>query len=178
MEWKTVEQYPIFEVSDCGTIARKERIGEGIRCGKRYTKKIPRAILSPWIAKTGYLVISCAENGKRNKYLVHRLVAMAFVGGYEPDLTVNHINGIKTDNRPHNLEWVTLAENTRLQWATNLVNIRGEKHPSSKILDKDVLDIRAKIKAGASIKDIAKIYNVSTDLIYKIRKGTKKAFIK
>lgn len=177
MHFRDVPQHPVFEASSCGIIIRKSRIGEGVRCGKKYTKKLCKTKLTPWVAKNGYYTISCAIDGVRKKYFVHRLVAMAFVDGYQPHLTVNHINGIKTDNRACNLEWVTLSENTKLQWETGLVNIRGEKHPLAKISDNDVVNIRNDIKNGAKIVDIANQYGVSTALIYKIRKGTKKKFI-
>ncbi|ASZ71334.1 HNH endonuclease [Lactococcus phage 38507] len=57
----------------------------------------------------GYLQTSI--NGRRE--LVHRIVMSAFKG--ESELTVDHLNGIKTDNRLENLEYVTLSENVKRQ---------------------------------------------------------------
>ena len=44
-------------------------------------------------------------------FSVHRLVAQAYLKDYSENLQVNHINGIKTDNRLENLEMVTAKEN-------------------------------------------------------------------
>ena len=61
----------------------------------------------------GYPIVNFYDNHKRKGIAVHTLVARAFCSGYKPGLTVNHKNGIKTDNRAENLEWVTNIENTR-----------------------------------------------------------------
>ena len=63
---------------------------------------------------SGYrrVTIAC-ETGPR-KLLVHRLVAFAFRGGpSSPLLVVNHIDGNRTNNAAHNLEYVTHSENIR-----------------------------------------------------------------
>lgn len=59
----------------------------------------------------GYLQVELANEGKRKTFMVHRLVAMCFVSGYEKGYVVNHINENKADNRAENLEWCTQSHN-------------------------------------------------------------------
>ena len=70
--------------------------------------------------------------------LVSRLVAMAWVDGYNPKLTVNHIDGNPSNNTPENLEWLTASENIRKGFQEGLfenlckdialVSLNGEIH--------------------------------------------------
>lgn len=66
--------------------------------------------LAFYIDKDGYPKCSLYVNGKKKHIFIHRLVAMAFIPNTENKPTVNHINGIKTDNRLCNLEWATHKE--------------------------------------------------------------------
>lgn len=162
-----------YEVSNLGNIRSLPRITTGIRKdGSLSTQRRPGKIISPYVSKQGYLTVALKIDGVRKKYLLHRLVAATFVSGYSKELTVNHINGIKTDNTAENLEWVTLEENTRLQWKTGLVDLRGEKHPLSKISNTEAL--RIKNLSGRSVTDIAEEFGISTSLVYKIRQGIKR----
>lgn len=67
-------------------------------------------ILKPKKTRTGYYRVSLSAKGIRKDYLVHRLVANAFIPNPEKKLTVNHINENKHDNCIENLEWATQSE--------------------------------------------------------------------
>lgn len=62
---------------------------------------------------TGYLRVRLSENGKTGLFLVHRLVAQAFIENPNNYDTVDHINGIKTDNRIENLQWLSRSDNAK-----------------------------------------------------------------
>lgn len=64
--------------------------------------------------KNGYpfvRLVSINNNRLRKFIKIHRLVASEFVIGYKNGYIVNHINGIKTDNTPSNLEWISDIDN-------------------------------------------------------------------
>ena len=69
----------------------------------------------------GYLQFDYNDNdGKRITMKVHRLVAILFVEGRQPNLIVNHIDGNKQNNYHTNLEWVTPKYNTQHMLDNNL----------------------------------------------------------
>ena len=151
------------------------RIRNGVK--QTFTSNFPSVKLSPFLSQNGYLVVSTLQNGKRPKVFVHRLIAMCFVHGYKPNLTVNHINGIKTDNRPENLEWVSLSENSEHAWNTGLVDLCGENQPTHKLTQKQVIHIRKALRLGVPANSLSIIANVNPSTIHLIKKGKRWASI-
>ena len=100
--------YTRYEVSDQGRV-RNAHTGR---------------ILKPKMIYSGYLVVCLNYKGESKMKFVHRLVALAFVPGWREGLEVNHKNGVKTDNRPENLEWVTHSENHRHSRDVLLVDVK------------------------------------------------------
>lgn len=89
--------------------------------GDIYSRRKGRFIkLKPSKQISGYLFVSL---GAKNPKLVHRLIAETFIPNPDKKQEVNHINGIKTDNRVENLEWVTRGEN--LEHRYRILKISG-----------------------------------------------------
>jgi hypothetical protein len=133
--WAMAKGSDHHEVSNMGRIRSLTRI---VKCGPSNGLRLaPGVDLKPFInAKTGYFQVVFSD---RKKHSVHRLVAHAFCDGYEDGLVVNHKNGIKTDNRASNLEWITSSQN--IQHAFSSLGRKGSgagkfgaKHQTSKAI--------------------------------------------
>lgn len=97
--WKPILKYPGYEVSNMGRV-------------KSYKVYSSGKILSGKKSK-GYLAIDFRIDGRTVQEFVHRIVLSTFnpIDNWE-NLTVNHKNGNRLDNRLENLEWMTLSENS------------------------------------------------------------------
>lgn len=164
-------------MSNLGRVKTVDRVVRSLRDGKHNCQVRPGMVLSPWKNGRGYLFVAIKMLDKRPKFLVSRLVASAFCEGFSPELTVNHIDGNKENNLPSNLEWVTKEDNTRHEWRTGLVNLRGENHPSSKLTVDQVRNIRACMQSGVSPTKLARAIGVSVSMLYKIKSGDRWAAV-
>lgn len=124
------------------------------------------------VNRAGYHGVSLCKKGCKTKNaFVHRLIAEAFLPNPENKKQVNHKNGIKTDNRVDNLEWVNPSENQIHRIYVLKKGLDGENNPRSKLKKNDVLDILEMNNKKIPRSEIAKQKNISQSTICDILSG-------
>jgi len=122
--WKDAFGYEgLYQVSNLGRVKSLERYKKN---GKNSLQLIPEYFkTTKQNNKTGYVQVDLYKNNKRKNWNLHRLILSTFKGYSKLD--VNHINGIKTDNRLENLEYCTRKENMKHAWDNGLCeNVRRQ----------------------------------------------------
>lgn len=149
--WKRIPGYEgFYEASNLGRI----------RSLHTHSRRNPDGILSQSNLRDYKTVVLCNAEGRGTK-MVHRLVAMAFLGmPSDSKRTVNHKDMNKSNNRPENLEWLSLAENIR--HASKIIpRLRGEAN-KSKLTENDVRTMRAMYAAGGvTLNQLSEKFGVS-----------------
>ena len=164
--WKFVAGYEgIYSISDWGRVKRHATV---VKNGNG-PMRLPARDLKP-ISSGGYLLISLWKDNRGKMHRIHRLVARAFLG--ESDLSVDHINGERTDNRLENLRYCTLAANTRLQHkAGRMTFVRGEQNGKAKLTEDTVREARRLLASGIFPREVGAILGVSKGAIRELRAG-------
>jgi hypothetical protein len=151
--WKVIPPYPLYEVSNLARIRRKET-------GR---------VIKSFLRGNGYYLIRLTPYSKN--IAIHRLIAFAFIDNVDNKPYINHKNGIKTDNRIENLEWVTGKENRIHAVSTGLItNTTKGKRSHSKLDITQVLTIRKCLNDGMLCKPLADYFHVSQTLISAIKR--------
>lgn len=118
----------------------------------------------------GYKWIILRIKGKLTIISSHRLIWFIKYGEIEKNLEINHINGIRTDNRLENIELVTHSENMiHARDVLKSINQKGEKNNYSKLKETDVIEIKNMIKNKIKLRIIAEKYKVSRGNITSIK---------
>ncbi len=138
-----------YLVSDCGRIIRLYSEGDEVRQAEY----------------NGYLHARLNYFGKNRTVAVHRIVMSAFFGD-RPEMFVNHVNGIKSDNSLWNLEWVTNYQNSKHATALGLSRVKSMGRVM--FSDRDIKEIILLKELGYTLKEIGSIFNVSFATVGKI----------
>lgn len=123
--------------------------------------------LSQSLGKNGYYYVNLKKNGKTKLEYVHRLMGKAYIPNPEGKPQINHKNGIKTDNRIENLEWVTEKENAVHAVVNGLSDI-GEESKKSKLTLEEAIQIK---NSSGSDTETAEVYGVSRAQVRRIKEG-------
>lgn len=162
-EWKVIKGYPDYKVSNQGRVVSMKYNKE------RYLTLCPN--------RKGYPSVKITGIKKEQPMRVHRIVADAFIPNPDNKPQVNHINGIKTDNRVENLEWVTGLENIQHAWANGMMpKERNYAHLpgalSSRSKTTIMLDLNGvELQSFGSLREASRNLNIDSSSIIKCISG-------
>ena len=170
-EWKQIAGYEgMYDVSNKGRVRSYHKFGNGRRDEPKPLK--------PHLNRYGYPEVTLCKETTHKQCVIHRLVAGAFLGNPDGLPQIDHINGIKTDNRVENLEYVTPRENT-IRAAKLGLKPSGEKHGMHKLTRENVEEMRRLYESGYySQRELGKMFGVSHTVVgdivrYKTWRGSK-----
>ena len=151
--WKDIVGYEgLYQVSTLGRIKSLKRVVRWFSKNHWCERIDNEKILTQEVNSTGYSTVKFHVFGKKIKKNVHRIVAAAFIPNPFKKETINHKNGIRSDNRVENLEWATYSENN--QHAYDVLHKRGcflgkATHNSRKVLRVDTKEVFRSVRAAA-----------------------------
>ncbi len=159
--WKTIEEYPEYEVSNYGNVRSIDRFFID-SLGRKYYKK--GKILKLKIQKDNkypyqQVMVCIWSNKKMHRLIVARLVAKAFIPNPQNLPQVNHIDENSLNNRSDNLEWCTCKYN--VNYGNSI-----KKRSKNKCRSIDVYDSELNfIETLSSAIEVSKKYNISRSMI-------------
>ena len=147
-QWQPIPGYEgIYAVSSWGRILSRAR-------------SRPPHILKPIYQRDGYLTVILYKDHHPATSRIHRLVLQAFAGPRPHGYVSNHIDGLKSNNRLSNLEYIPRRQND-IHAAQLGLKPRGERHWKAKLTEDDIYAIRELASAHVNQDTIAAIYGTS-----------------
>ena len=143
--WKRVIGYEgQYEVSNMGRLRYVAKTVMRFRkdTSRSHAVSIKGKTTNGYFNKKGYLATKLWKDKDKKCVIIHRLVAMAFIPNPNNLPQVNHIDGVKSNNKVQNLEWCDNSHNIKHAYSNGLMNRKGERQNTCKIKETDVLEIR------------------------------------
>ncbi|WP_375274469.1 HNH endonuclease [Methylorubrum thiocyanatum] len=150
--WRTIPDWPGYEVSSWGKVRRRNRV-----------------LRPASVAKYPFITLSCRQ--KRKSARIHHLVAAAFLGPppFEGAI-VAHNDGDTSNAKASNLRWASARENQHDR-ARHNTHCHGSRVFGAKLKEAQIPVIRQRIAAGERYRDIGADYGVSIHTIHLIKKN-------
>lgn len=167
--WKPVIGYEnLYEVSNKGFVRSVDRIVTypNGKSSRNFKGKLLKQCLN---VKKNYYGVRLSKQGKTKLWLVHQLVAAAFLGVRPKGFVICHGPKGNLCNEITNISYGTAKQNSADQWRDGTKRY-GEKCSWSKLTSSEVLKIKKLHKKGAKSKDLAIMFNVSRSSICDILK--------
>ncbi|MFO1151971.1 MAG: HNH endonuclease [Alsobacter sp.] len=162
-KWKPIPFAPDYSASTRGRIRRDKD-------GKDWKAKAGR-ILKPIEQRSGYLVVSLYEAGRKSKVLVHRAVAVTHLGPPPFErAVVRHLNEDVLDNDVRNLAWGTATENKADSVFFGTVPA-GERSGQAKLTQAQAEEVRRLRAEGTSCRAIGWLYGIHESTVRTIVRG-------
>ena len=159
--WKDIEGYEgLYQVSNLGRVKSLDRID----CRGQHLKG---KLIKPLPTKQEYVRVGLCKNGIRKHFMIHRLVAQAFIPQH---ITVNHKDGNKSNNTVDNLEWLSQKENNIHAYRTGL-KPHGTQRKDAKLNEQQVKEIRSNYipnDRNYSTRALARKYGVHPSIIQRV----------
>lgn len=155
---KKFDNVPVYKYEGLYTV---NKLGEVFSLrNKIYLKKVKH--------KDGYFFVHLSYPQKTKVKSVHKIVVESFLGPVPKGLCINHINGIKTDNRLENLEVVTYKQNIEHAWKTGLSKPKYGVGSGATISFDKIKKIRKDYEKGMSQADLVRKYKSSKGNMHSI----------
>jgi hypothetical protein len=169
-EWKAVVGYEgLYEVSSQGSVRSLDRtvLYPNGKPNRNFKGKLLKQCLN---VKQRYYGVRLSKQGKTKLWLIHQLVAAAFLGNKPADHVICHGPKGHLCNEINNLSYGTFSQNAKDQWRDG-TKIYGEKVFNSKLTAKKVLQIKKLRKSGKTLTELSQKFAISPQRICDIMSG-------
>lgn len=153
--WRQIPNFSRYEASTKGRLR-----------STNYKNTGKTKVLKPADGGDGYLkTMLLNDDGEYKSWGVHKWIALTYKGKKPEGMEINHIDGVKINNAPDNLEYCTKSENFIHAYENDLMERkRGSKNGMAKLTEKQVIAIRKHAKENGRYygrKELAEKHGVS-----------------